>query len=132
MLHQIKLITTLSLLSFLSVSTPVFAGINTSNEVSVSKEDWLKAFRALAPEAICKGIMSGEKTNALLKENGITLEKCKPLITQSLNRCLEKYSAAMPTNIPESESKNLGEKLGKCSGEDFYTHYIEKNASLKK
>lgn len=106
-------------LSFI-ISAPAYS------EGSVPKEDWLKSFKALAPDAICKGITSGTRTAALLKDSNIDFEKCKPLMTESLNRCLNQYSSEMPTNIPLSESKKLGETIGRCSGEDFYLHYLSK------
>ncbi len=120
MLRKSNLLLGLASFVLLGISLPALS------ENSLSKEDWLKTFKALAPDAICQGIVSGEKTGAMLKEKNIDLEKCKPLITQSLNRCLDKLAAEMPSNIPESESKSLGEKLGRCSGEDFYHHYIAK------
>jgi hypothetical protein len=112
----------LSTLSLLSLSMTAFS------EISVPKEEWLKSFRTLAPTAMCQGIMNGEKTAALLKANNITMEKCKPLITQSLDRCLAKYSPEIPQTVGSNDGKSLGEKLGRCSGEDFYTHFITKTS----
>lgn len=96
------------------------------SEDKITKDNWLKQFKNMAPGAMCNSLLTGKVTADTLKTKQINYEKCTSLITQSVDRCLAQYSSTLPQEINSETSKKWGLEIGKCSGRDFYQHNIAK------
>lgn len=54
---------------------------------TISKDQWLTAFKALAPSKMCRNLVNDPDTNNLLQKANISYDKCVTLIPASFEKC---------------------------------------------
>src|ERR1700738_1760398 len=99
---KLRIMVVIATLSFTSVVS--YADSNTV----VSKGVWLDKFKSMAPTVMCRSMLGREDTRKILNTNHISYDKCLPLITKSMNSCIDKFSPALPATLDMSESKKWG------------------------
>ncbi|WP_454784812.1 hypothetical protein [Legionella sp. WA2024007413] len=113
------------LVSIMGMSSIFFSAIAlaTPNK-SLSKDEWLTAFKELAPSKMCRRLVDDPKTNTLLQNANINYDKCVTLIPASFDKCQTEFYSELPQNINEKNVSLWSKKMGNCIGLDFYTNNL--------
>lgn len=91
---------------------------------TISKDQWLTAFKALAPSKMCRNLVNDPDTNNLLQKANISYDKCVTLIPASFEKCQKKYDSKLPEKIDKKNASIWGTKIGNCIGVDFFTNNL--------
>ncbi len=119
-----------SLVRIIGMSSIFFSTVTlAATNKSLSKDEWLTAFKELAPSKMCRRLVDDPKTNTLLQNANINYDKCVTLIPASFDKCQTKFYSELPQNINDKNVSIWSKKLGNCIGLDFYSNNLLSTAN---
>ncbi len=95
-----------------------------ASATEISKDDWLKKLKDIAPTMICKGFLDDEAISKQMKVQNIDDQKCIALIPASFDKCQTENYANIPNTMNRESGSTWGHTMGECIGRDFAVQYL--------
>jgi hypothetical protein len=100
-----------------------------SMAADMSKDEWLKKLKDVAPATICKSFTQNDSFNKAMQAVNINYDKCLTLIPASYDKCQVKYYAQIPSMLTQADAEKWGGSIGECIGSDFALNHLTPSTS---